>query len=136
MNKKLSGLLALLVIYVVSFLVGYGSFLLLEDKVPVIYNLLIADVIATIFVWIVGIIFKTASIYDPYWSVQTVAIYIPLMIKYDSFNLGSILYLVAILFWAVRLTYNFIHGFNDISYIDWRYKQIKEKTQFFSTVLK
>ena len=128
MNKKLSGLLTLLVIYVVSFLVGYGSFLLLEDKVPVIYNLLIADVIATIFVWIVGIIFKTASIYDPYWSVQTVAIYIPLMIKYDSFNLGSILYLVAILFWAVRLTYNFIHGFNDISYIDWRYKQIKEKT--------
>lgn len=128
MNKKLSGLLTLLVIYVVSFLVGYGSFLLLEDKVPVIYNLLIADVIATIFVWVVGIIFKTASIYDPYWSVQTVAIYIPLMIKYDSFNLGSILYLVAILFWAVRLTYNFIHGFNDISYIDWRYKQIKEKT--------
>ena len=42
MNKKLSGLLTLLVIYVVSFLVGYGSFLLLEDKVPVIYNLLIA----------------------------------------------------------------------------------------------
>ena len=62
MNKKLSGLLTLLVIYVVSFLVGYGSFLLLEDKVPVIYNLLIADVIVTIFVWVVGIIFKTASI--------------------------------------------------------------------------
>ena len=128
MKKKISGLLILLVVYVVSFMVGYASFLLLEDKVPVIYNLLIADVVATVFVWLVGIIFKTASIYDPYWSVQTVAIYIPLMIKYDSFNLGSILYLLAILFWAVRLTYNFIHGFNDISYIDWRYRKIQEKT--------
>ena len=128
MKKKISGVLILLVVYVVSFIVGYASFLLLEDKVPVIYNLLIADVVATVFVWLVGIIFKTASIYDPYWSVQTVAIYIPLMIKYDSFNLGSILYLLAILFWAVRLTYNFIHGFNDISYIDWRYRKIQEKT--------
>lgn len=128
MKKKISGLLILLVVYVVSFIVGYASYLFLKNHIPLMYNLLIADIVATIFIWIVGIVFDTASIYDPYWSVQTVAIYIALMIKYESFNLGSILYLVAILFWAIRLTYNFIHGFNDISYIDWRYKNIKEKT--------
>ena len=128
MSKKIKGLLILLIAYLGAFAIGYASFLLLEDYVSVIWNLLIADVVATIYIWIVGIFYKTASIYDPYWSVQTVVIFVCLMIGYKTFNLGSILYLAGLLFWAVRLTYNFIYGFNDISYIDWRYAQIKEKT--------
>ena len=128
MSKKIKGLLILLIAYLGAFAIGYASFLLLEDYVSVIWNLLIADVVATIYIWIVGIFYKTASIYDPYWSVQTVVIFVCLMIGYKTFNLGSILYLSGLLFWAVRLTYNFIYGFTDISYIDWRYAQIKEKT--------
>ena len=38
------------------------------------------------------------------------------------------IYLELILFWGIRLTYNYTKTFHDISYIDWRYKQIKEKT--------
>lgn len=128
MSKKIKGLLILLIAYLGSFAIGYASFLLLEDYVSVIWNLLIADVVATIYIWVVGIFYKTASIYDPYWSVQTVVIFACLLIGYKTFNLGSILYLAGLLFWAVRLTYNFIYGFTDISYIDWRYVQIKEKT--------
>ena len=128
MSKKIKGLLILLIAYLGAFAIGYASFLLLEDYVSVIWNLLIADVVATIYIWVVGIFYKTASIYDPYWSVQTVVIFVCLMIGYKTFNLGSILYLAGLLFWAVRLTYNFIYGFTDISYIDWRYAQIKEKT--------
>ena len=128
MSKKIKGLLILLIAYLGAFAIGYASFLLLEDYVSVIWNLLISDVVATIYIWVVGIFYKTASIYDPYWSVQTVVIFVCLMIGYKTFNLGSILYLSGLLFWAVRLTYNFIYGFNDISYIDWRYAQIKEKT--------
>lgn len=128
MSKKIKGLLILLIAYLGAFAIGYASFLLLEDYVSVIWNLLIADVVATIYIWVVGIFYKTASIYDPYWSVQTVVIFVCLMIGYKTFNLGSILYLSGLLFWAVRLTYNFIYGFTDISYIDWRYAQIKEKT--------
>lgn len=128
MSKKVKGLIILLIAYLGAFSIGYASFLLLEDYVSIIWNLLIADVIATIYIWIIGIFYKTASIYDPYWSVQTVVIFICLMIGYKTFNLGSILYLACLLFWAIRLTYNFIYGFNDITYIDWRYAQIKQKT--------
>ena len=128
MNKKVKGLIILLIAYLGAFAIGLASYLLLEDYVPTIWNLFIADVIATIYIWIVGIIYKTASIYDPYWSVQTVAIYMALMISFKTINFGNIIYLACILFWAVRLTYNFIRGFNDISYIDWRYAQIKKKT--------
>lgn len=128
MNKKVKGLIILLLAYLGAFAIGYASYLLLEDYLKPIINLLVADVVSTIYIWFIGIIYKTASIYDPYWSVQTVVIYVALMIGYRSFNLGSILYLLCMLFWAIRLTYNFIYGFNDISYIDWRYSSIKNKT--------
>lgn len=130
-KKKVCGLLILLVIYVLALLVGLLCFKLLEDKMHVIYNLLICDCVATVFVWIVGIFLQSASVYDPYWSVQTVVIYLCLQIYYNNFNFGNVLFFNILMLWAVRLTYNFIHGFNDISYIDWRYKQIKEKTGVF-----
>ena len=129
MRKKIIGLLILLLIYVLAFIVGAISFILLKEYVPLMINLFISDVIATIVIWIVGIFLKTASIYDPYWSVQTVVIYISLMVMFDNYNIGTLLYLSFIMFWAVRLTYNFIKGFNDLSYIDWRYRNIKEKTK-------
>lgn len=128
MKKKIGGLLILLVTYIIATVIGVISFNLLKGQVDVIWNILIADVIATVFVWIVGIIFKTASIYDPYWSVQTPIIYVLLMIEYKTFNFGNVLFLAFILFWAIRLTYNFIHGFNDISYIDWRYAHYRDTT--------
>ena len=128
MNKKTKGLIILLFSYIGSFSIGLASYLLLSDYITPIWNLLIADVIATIYIWIIGIFFKTASIYDPYWSVQTVFIYVSLMVGYKVINVGMILYLACLMFWAIRLTYNFIRGFTDISYIDWRYAQIKEKT--------
>lgn len=128
MNKKTKGLLILLFSYIIAFIIGLISFKLFEDNVPIIWNILIANVVSTIVIYIIGCIYKTASIYDPYWSIQTVVIYICLMIYYKTINVGNVIFLICILFWAIRLTYNFIHGFNDISYIDWRYKMLKEKT--------
>ena len=128
MNKKCKGLLILLFSYIIAFIIGLISFKLFEDNVPIIWNILIANVVSTIVIYIIGCIYKTASIYDPYWSIQTVVIYICLMIYYKTINVGNVIFLICILFWAIRLTYNFIHGFNDINYIDWRYKMLKEKT--------
>ena len=128
MNKKTKGLLILLFSYIISFIIGLISFKFFENNIPIIWNILIANVVSTIVIYIIGCIYKTASIYDPYWSIQTVVIYICLMIYYKTINVGNVIFLICILFWAIRLTYNFIHGFNDISYIDWRYKMLKEKT--------
>ena len=122
MNKKTKGLLILLFSYIISFIIGLISFKFFENNIPIIWNILIANVVSTIVIYIIGCIYKTASIYDPYWSIQTVVIYICLMIYYKTINVGNVIFLICILFWAIRLTYNFIHGFNDISYIDWRYK--------------
>lgn len=128
MKKKIVGLLILLFVYVAAFGVGLGFFWLFKDRLHIILNLFVCDVIATVFVWLVGIPLKSASVYDPYWSVQTPVIMLSLMIGKNSFTAGGVVFLIVVLLWSIRLTGNFVHAFNDISYIDWRYRKIKEKT--------
>ncbi len=131
MKKKVIGLACLLLIYLIAISLGVASFFLFKDYVPLLINILISDVIATIFVWANGLIFKTASVYDPYWSIQTFVIYLGLLIYFNNFNLFTIVPLVAIGLYSIRLTTNFIIGFHDLSYIDWRYKMLKEKSGVF-----
>ena len=138
MNKKQKGLIIILLSYLVSFSLGLLTYIIMENYISfndnlsynmtMLLRIFIANVISTIFIWFVGVLYDTASIYDAYWSVQTPFIFICLVVKYKNLNVGNLLYLETILFWAIRLTYNYTKTFNDISYIDWRYKKIKEKT--------
>ena len=133
MNKlyqsKALGLLVFLFVYLLATGLGVLAYWAFKDIVPhILLRILIADVFATIFVWLVGVILKTASIYDPYWSVQTFIIYLILLIVNGNWNLGTVLLLVALLFYTVRLTLNFIIGFDNLQYIDWRYRMLKEKS--------
>jgi steroid 5-alpha reductase family enzyme len=107
----------------------------MNDKYRQLIIIFIANVISTVIIWLLGVLIDTASLYDPYWSVQTPIILICLLIKYGNLNVGNLIYLELILFWAIRLTYNFTKTFHDISYIDWRYKQIKEATGMFYQIV-
>ena len=128
-KDKIFGLLVLLLTYVVATAVGVLLFALLKDHVHYLVNILICDVVATVIVWLFGVIFKTASIYDPYWSVQTVIIYIGLLIYFNNWNLFTIIALVTMSLYTIRLTGNFIIGFHSLSYVDWRYRMLKEKSE-------
>lgn len=128
MKKKIYGLLILLSIYLIATAIGLGSFYLLNGKVDILVNILISDVIATIFVWATGLIFKTASVYDPYWSLQTLVIYLGLLFYYQNWTIFTIIPLIAIILYSIRLTTNFCIGFHDLSYVDWRYKMLAKKS--------
>ena len=137
MNEKYRGLIIVFLSYLIALGFGLFSYLTLndsnimkesEEKYRQLVIIFICDVISTIVIWFIGVLINTASIYDPYWSVQTPIIIICLLIKYQNLNVGNFIYLELILFWGIRLTYNYTKTFHDISYIDWRYKQIKEKT--------
>ena len=128
MKKKTIGLLLLLLVYVLAAVIGVLMFILLKDKVNFLVNVLIADVIATVFVWLCGLFLKTASTYDPYWSVQTLVIYVGLLIYFNNWNLFTIVPLVVIAIYSIRLTANFAIGFHDLSYVDWRYKMLASKS--------
>ena len=146
MNNKQKGLIIILLSYITSFCFGLFSYLLLDDsnilkdsemdeKYRQIIIIFISNTISTIVIWFIGFLIDTASAYDPYWSVQTPVIYICLLIKYKNLNVGNLIYLQLILFWAIRLTYNYTKTFHDITYIDWRYEQIRETTGKFYQII-
>ena len=128
-SKKSVGLIILLLIYIIAIAAGIGIFILFDYlNVHYILSVLIADIVATVIVWTSGMMLKTVSTYDPYWSVQTLIIYILLLIKFNNWNLGTILFIVPLAIYTFRLTGNFIYTFNNLSYVDWRYKMLQEKT--------
>ena len=134
--KRVIGLSALLIIYSAAFVAAIFSFQLFERLGLHDYlSILLADIIATVIVWASGVILKTASAYDPYWSLQTLAIYLCLLFKYQNWHVGTILLLVVISLYSFRLTLNFILGFHSLSYVDWRYKMLKQKTGKFYQVV-
>ena len=99
--------------------------------------LLLADVAATIIVFIFSLIFNNASVYDPYWSVQPPVILAVAIAKCGSFSgdkavvLFSALLFAAVLLWALRLTANWAYNFKSFEYQDWRYVMLREKSGRF-----
>lgn len=92
--------------------------------------LLLADIAATILVFIFSLIFRNASVYDPYWSVQPPVILAISLYKISDKGNGLLAWLLfaAVLFWALRLTANWAYNFKSFEYQDWRYLMLKEKS--------
>lgn len=92
-------------------------------------SLFLADLAATVLVFIFSLIFKNASVYDPYWSVQPPVILTLVLAKTEAATgaMGWLLF-AAVLFWALRLTANWAYNFKSFEYQDWRYVMLKEKT--------
>ena len=90
-------------------------------------RLLLADVFATVIVFIFSLIFANASVYDPYWSVQPPVILGVVLIKCGA-SLFAWSVFAAVLLWGLRLTANWAYNFKSFEYQDWRYTMLKEKT--------
>ena len=133
--KRVIGLSALLVVYAAAIALGIFLYVVLSDVMNDYLAILIADVSATVLVWTSGVVLRTASAYDPYWSLQTLVIYLCLLIKNNNWHVGTILLLVAIILYSARLTMNFIIGFHSLGYVDWRYRMLKEKSGKFYQVV-
>lgn len=119
-------------IYVLCSVVGIFIYLALPFDFWL--NLLIADVLATVTCFIFSLIFKNASVYDPYWSVQPAVILTPFLLTSSLTPLRILLFAV-ITIWAVRLTANWAYTFRSLTHQDWRYTMLKEKTGVFYPII-
>lgn len=97
-------------------------------------SLLIADVVATVVTFVFSLIFKNASVYDPYWSVQPPVILVAFAVGKSLTALGVLL-LFVVSFWAIRLTANWAYTFANLNHQDWRYTMLNEKTGAFYPVI-
>ena len=91
---------------------------------------LIADVIATVVVFIFSRGYRNSSFYDAFWSVIP-----PLLLIYwwaagplgwDS--LRCWLVMIVVTYWAVRLTGNWVYSFPGLHHEDWRYPLLRESS--------
>ena len=86
----------------------------------------VADALATVAIFIFSVIFDNSSMYDAYWSVQPIVIVLAFFIV-SPITIYSILALIAVLVWGIRLTVNWIYTFDNLKWEDWRYKMYREK---------
>lgn len=98
------------------------------------FKLLIADVLATVVCFVFSLIFRNASVYDPYWSVQPLVILFCFAVTCEM-NLLGWLVCAAVFYWGCRLTANWAYTFANLNAQDWRYTMLKEKTKIFYPVI-
>jgi steroid 5-alpha reductase family enzyme len=90
---------------------------------------LVADVLATVVVFVFSRAYRNSSFYDAYWSV------IPPLLTFYWWNQAGPgvdqvrcwLVAVVVMVWAVRLTANWVYGFPGLHHEDWRYPMFRER---------
>ena len=129
MNNKFTHLLVIVMGYVAciySMLFTWNYF----SELSLILKVLICHIEATIFIYLLSVIFNNSSWYDAFWSVIPVALTI--MCWADISAAGdtqrAFLMHMCLLFWAIRLTYNWMRSWDGFSHEDWRYIMMKGKT--------
>ncbi len=122
-------LIIVLIYYVIALVASCLFILYYQDKVGQVVCLLIADIIATVIIYFGSYFCKNSSIYDPYWSIVPPLILLFWLFNIDVLNMNNIYFLAfSILFWAIRLTYNWVRGWKGFEDEDWRYINLREKT--------
>lgn len=128
--NKSGSLLIILVIYVLA--IYLANMLLVKLPYTSMTNVLLADVAATVIVFLFSMLLNNSSVYDPYWSVIPPFIAAHLMlINPDGDSLRQYVIFGLILFWSVRLTANWVRGWSGMNHEDWRYRKIASDTGKF-----
>ena len=125
-NSRAASFLVIALIYVAAGAVGICVYLALPYTTWL--RLLLGDAAATIVVFIFSVILGNASVYDPYWSVQPPVILIGTAIE-RGVNPQTVLPLIAVTLWGIRLTANWAYTFKGLKFEDWRYRMLKAQTK-------
>ncbi len=88
----------------------------------------IADVLATLVIFVFSRIYRNSSFYDAFWSVIP-----PLLLLFwwaeGGLGLDSLrcwLLAIVMFYWAIRLTGNWVYGFPGLHHEDWRYPLLRD----------
>ena len=121
-DKIISQLICIL-IYLISF---YLSYILVPESISNIWlKITIWHIYATIFIYIGSVILKNSSLYDPFWSVAPIPIALYLALNFENTLIVKFLVLTPIIFWALRLTRNWIISWEGFEHEDFRYIDLK-----------
>lgn len=122
--------LIVIVAYLLAGAAAVGTCILFHAQSPIVIVAL-ADLIATIVIFIFSAITDNSSMYDPYWSVAPVFIALFWLLQPGSNGFANprhVLIFVLVCLWAIRLTTNWATQWHGLGHQDWRYQDIQKQT--------
>jgi hypothetical protein len=123
---KASSLLVVVLLYVLAVGAGIATFIGLRDLHPTV-SVLIADLVATVVVFIGSMVVRNSSMYDAYWSVIPPFVAWAFAAEGHHIPVGrTVLLMVALNVWALRLTSNWARGWPGLGHEDWRYGMLRK----------
>lgn len=129
--SKGTSLALIVLIYALAVVVGMLVYGWAKAKMPAIWAVLFADVVMTVVIWLIGVLYENVSVYDPYWSVIPPVFFTLAAIYTHCFTLPVVLLLIAVWCWGIRLTGNWARTFKGIAHEDWRYTKYRETQSSF-----
>lgn len=125
--SKTTSLIWICIAYMVALYIG-GFSLFFLDYGP-LWNIFIADVVATVVIWIFSRCFKNSSFYDAYWTVipPFIALYWVVTASVDVPLIRQLLVMFVVLYWATRLTLNWATFWEGMVHEDWRYALCRDR---------
>lgn len=132
---KGAGLARITVAYVVALFIGGIS--LYQFGYNDILDILFADLIATLVIFLFSQYYGNSSFYDAYWSVipPFLALYWLVVGQAQAPVLREILVMGLILYWATRLTLNWALHWEGMHHEDWRYLMLRERAPKMSLLV-
>jgi steroid 5-alpha reductase family enzyme len=92
--------------------------------------ILLADLAATIVIFIISTILKNTSLYDPYWNTAPliIALYYLIFPQIVNGNIVRVIVVFVLVFiYSIRLTHNWVKQWRGLGHEDWRYTNYRVK---------
>lgn len=93
----------------------------------VLSDTLIADLLATLVIFVFSRAYGNSSFYDAYWSVIPPVLLFYWWSRSGVHQVRCWLIAVVVVLWAIRLTANWLYAFPGLHHEDWRYPMFREK---------
>ena len=117
--------------YLLACLVALAA-ILVTSELHILIRILIADVFATVVIFLFSVGFKNSSFYDPYWSIVPVFIALYMIFQNDLTEfIRELLVAIVVGLWGLRLTANWLYSWKGLGHVDWRYTLLEKKSGRF-----
>lgn len=121
------GVIVTAVTYVLAFVVAVLAVRVVDPAHPLL-SLGLGTLVATVVVFVVSVIVNNSSMYDPYWSLQPLAIAgYYLWTGWAEVNARQVILTTLVFLYTLRLTSNFYRDWPGLAKEDFRYVSFRER---------
>lgn len=128
MKDRTTGIVVTIFAYLLAIVTAILTGNLFKTFHPLVM-IAVADLMATVMIFVFSMALNNSSMYDPYWSVKpaVIAAYYFYAFFPGEVPVRHILVLVLMLLYALRLTSNFYRDWPGLSHEDWRYRNFRNQ---------